>query len=339
MIAGIRGGLWRGRPAYPLWPATVGIRPGADAPTTVGAHSCKRASLPALLCALLLFSPVVADALPGDSFGTEKPAETQAIRAVNSSLSLSYRRSVFYYIEPSDSLAINTGSLYQDSEAGNINGFKVAASWMGDADTWWDNPYLYLGWSWVNGRVNYAGFDQNNNPLYGLQSRATMQDYTFRLGKGFLTGKDVMLTPYLGLGGHFWSREIGLGSPAVTTPQGNHESYSHAYVGPGGRIQYAFLRRWVVTGNALIGKTFWAQMSAEPGIDRAALGSSLIVDLGLELDFAAYKALHLFAGVDYMNYSYGQSGVYVVNNGNNNVMEPFSRTEIYAFDVGLRFAY
>src|SRR5208282_4938502 len=103
---------------------------------------------------------------------------------------------------------------------------------------------------------------------------------------GFETGKNVMLTPYLGLGGHFWAREIALGNPG-----GYHESYSHAYAGAGSLIQYAFLRRWVVTGNALIAKTFWAEMSAEPQIDRAALGSSLLVDLGLDVDFAAYKAL------------------------------------------------
>lgn len=295
----------------------------------------------AVLSAAAILLPMAAYALPGDSFGTEKPAETQVIRAVNRSLSLSYQRSIFYYIEPTDTCALYnqcyTNNGFQpslDSEAGNINGVKASASWMGDADTWWENPYLYLSWSWVNGLVNYASLDNNGNPVYGLQSRATIQDYTFRLGKGFETARNVMLTPYLGIGGHFWEREIALGNPG-----GYHESYSHAYAGAGGLIQYAFLRRWVVTGNALIGKTFWAQVSAEPQIDHAALGSSLLVDLGLELDFAAYKALHLFAGVDYMNYSYGQSGVYIVNNGNNTAMEPFSRTEIYAFDVGLRFAY
>jgi hypothetical protein len=307
----------------------------------------KRLSFAAAASALFAFFPMGAASLPGDSFGAQAPAETESIRAVNRSLSLSYRRSNLYYIEPTGSCAIpnnctsfpNGYSSYQDSEAGSINGFKVAASWMGGADTWWDNPYVYVGWSWVNGRVSYAGFDQNNNPVYGLQSRATVQDYTLRLGKGFATGKNVMLTPYLGLGGHSWTREIGLGSSAQTSPIGNHESYSHAYAGAGSLIQYAFLRRWIVTGNALIGKTFWAQMSAEPQIDRAALGASLLIDLGLEFDFAAYKALHLLVGVDYMNYSYGQSGVFVVNNGNNAVMEPSSRTEVYAFDVGVRFAY
>ncbi len=292
-------------------------------------------------CVLAFLLPMAASAEAGDYDRSNKPPNNTQILAVNRSLSLSYRRTNFYFVEPTDGCALyNTCFMNNgfepalDSENGNINGIKLAASWMGDENTWWDNPYLYLGYSWVSGRVNYATLDQNGNPVYGLQSRATIQDYTFRLGKGFETGRSVMLTPYLGFGGHFWSREIALGDPS-----GFHESYSHAYFGGGGLIQYAFLRRWVVTGNALIGKTFWAQISSEPDIDHAALGSSLLVDLGLEFDFAAYKALHLFTGIDYMNYSYGQSGVFIVNNGNNDVIEPASRTELYAFDLGVRLAY
>jgi hypothetical protein len=259
-----------------------------------------------------------------------------SILAVNRSFSVAFQFTSFYYTEPSDSVSlyslfypIGSSAGYFDDEQGTLQGGKIAASWMTKDNNW----YVHAEWSGVEGQVQYTGFYQNGRPANGLQSRATIQDYDLKGGKGFTIGETAMVTPYWVFGGHHWLRELGLG-----TPGDYNESYSHNYLGLGTLFQYAPWSDFVVTTDASVSKMMGPKINV-PGtpLSNTPLGASPIITLGIEGDYCLKSFLHLFAGFDYMYYTYGQSGLQF--GGGLVAMEPFSKTELYNFDLGVRISF
>lgn len=270
---------------------------------------------------------------PDDSEIRSEPAvENPAILAVNNSVSLAHLLSNLYYIEPSDSNQIAPGQpgygvAYADYEKGNLNGGSLAFSWMSPADR---DLYVHAEWNGVSGQTDYTGFLLSGSPLDG-PSGATIQDYDVKIGKGFAASNIWMLTPYFTLGGRHWTRGVQAGTAGAF-----NETYQHFYFGFGNLLQYAPSAKWVLTGDAMVGKTFLATMTSSPP-NSPALGDSPVIKIGLDSDYRVNSILHFFTGLDYMWFSYGQSGIGV--SGSSIEMEPISRTQVWNWTTGIRLTY
>src|SRR5581483_2710963 len=112
----------------------------------------------------------------------------------------------------------------------------------------------------------------------GGNSHAIIQNYEFKLGHGFPIRYEWMITPYLGVGGRHWVRELGPGTAGEFV-----ESYDHKFVSLGAMTQYSPSDRWVITGDAQIGRTISPSINTSDGsLSDAALGVAPILRLGLE---------------------------------------------------------
>ena len=77
----------------------------------------------------------------------------------------------------------------------------------------------------------------------------------------------------------------------------------------------------------------------------ASLGSSSLLQLGIEFDYRMTGTAFLFASADYTRFRYGHSE-WAYNailsqyyGGTRYVQEPDSKTELTSFNLGLRFTY
>lgn len=264
-----------------------------------------------------------------DMWGPDAVHGNPAILDVNNSLSLSYLLSRLDYIEPNDAYA-TTPSGYLDKETGNLKGGRVAATCMFPGNT-----YFHIEWSGAESLIDYSGYLQGGPPYIPVneKSRATTQELNIKLGKSFAPGENWMLTPYLGFGRRYWLRELGVG-----TPGDYDESYSFLYYAAGGLIQYSPWDRLVLGGDAAIGRTsdptINVSLSGFPVLPNTALGDSLIKKLGADVDYGLTKAIHVFAGFDYTDFTFGQSSVQP-----SGFLEPYSRTKVYNYTFGLRLAF
>jgi hypothetical protein len=264
-----------------------------------------------------------------DLWGPDSVHGNPAILDVNNSLSLSYLLSRLDYIEPNDAYA-STPSGYLDKETGNLKGGRVAVTCMFPLNT-----YFHVEWSGAESLVDYSGYLQGGPPYIPVngKSRATTQEFSVKLGKGFTPGQQWMLTPYLSLGRRYWMRELGVGTPGDYV-----ESYNLLYYTAGGLIQYSPLDRLVLSGDVAIGRTSDPSINASlrgvPILNQAALGEALIKKIGTDIDYRLTEALHIFAGFDYTYFTFGQSVIQ-----SSGFLEPYSRTELYNYTFGLRLAF
>jgi hypothetical protein len=269
----------------------------------------------------------------------EAATSNRAILDLNNSMSLAYQALGFYYNEPSDTdpgISFGLGSNYLDYEQGTLPGFKIAASMMSSGDT---HLYLQGEYGFANGNADYTGFTQGPSPAPITGTTAeTILEYGARIGLGFDVGQDWMLTPYIGLGGRHWKRDLGpngLGGELI-------ETYNHLYAGAGSLIQYAISPRFVATGNVFIGHLFNASIDdPTDGLQHASLDTwQPMIRLGLEADYAASRAFHVFTGIDFTHFGYGQTGVFPAPGFPGlGVEEPISWTNETAFTVGMRLGF
>jgi hypothetical protein len=186
----------------------------------------------------------------------------------------------------------------------------------------------------VDGQTDYIGHDQFGNPAVGV-SGATIQDYELRFGRGFATGQDWLLTPYLSLGGRHWRRELG-----VNTTADYLEVYNHYFLAAGALVQCVPEEPWVLSGNVSFGRLISPTIDDPPdGLNKASLGATPLLRLGLEADYRSSAYLHLFGGLDYSYFAYGQSDVFLTPDGTQYVQEPISQTQSLRLSAGLRFSY
>jgi hypothetical protein len=193
-----------------------------------------------------------------------------------------------------------------------------------------DNLYLRAQFTWENGKTDYVGAYRGQ--AFGSlvsTSGANVYDYDFRLGKGFSLHPNVMATPFFGIGYHQWDREINAG-----------EDYSQGYAGGGLLVQWSFMSCFVLSVDGLVGRTFDSQIKVATVPDQIAgstltLGNSAIYKVGLSGDYAITRSLHVNAGVEWVNFKYGESafvptGTYV---------EPHSETSNLTVKVGVGYAF
>lgn len=256
------------------------------------------------------------------------------IMAVDRSVSASYMLSYFYYNEPSANSGVPVPSDYLDYEEGTLKGGKLQAQWMTDSEI-----YLEGEWAGAEGQIPYTGYFYTVAPFTAipakLTSRATTQEYQFKLGKGFNAAERWMLTPYLSFGGRHWTRVVGMGTQSPF-----NESYNHYFFLFGGRAQWNPWARFVGTVDVGFGSTFRASITDPPdGFNGTKLGSSAIVKAGLDLDGRITDALHIFYGFDFTYFTYGQSAAVYSPSIGANVFEPDSYTRVLNSNFGLRYSF
>jgi hypothetical protein len=256
------------------------------------------------------------------------------ILAANNQISLDITYTKMDYVEnypcviPNIGLANDCAPGIFDQEHGWLPGLTVTGSWMGDL-AGIHNLYVWGAGSWSKGNVNYsAGNGQT------LVNGAEIWNADFRFGKGFDISKTVMLTPYIGVGGNWWSRNI-------TGPGGYHEDYSHGYAGGGLLLQFVPVSRMVVSVNGLVGSTFSSSMTSSlnggfPITPQTyTLGNKVMYNAGISLDYAFTQQLHGNVGFDYQHFNYGQSPVSQIDF----TLEPASRTDYYTVKAGLGYSF
>jgi hypothetical protein len=173
-----------------------------------------------------------------------------------------------------------------DTEKGDVRGFGVAISVMSYCTHNWflNDLYFRAEYSRYVGSTHYIGGTANGNGLdFGsiVQDHgATINDFDFRLGKGFAVNRDFMITPFFGIGHHEWDRKVNAG-----------EDYKNGYYGAGLLVQWSPVNRFVLSADGLIGRTFDANVfvTAIPGFvpdTSLDLGSSRIYKVGLSGDYA-----------------------------------------------------
>jgi len=250
------------------------------------------------------------------------PAPTNWILNSNNQISVDFVGSHIDYLE-------TLGGVPLDTEKGWLWGASASGSFMGNV--------LGIRNVYVFGQFTYLGDHTTHgeaNPIFNnTRTEAQIRDEDFRLGVGLSLSRDVMLTPYLGLGEHYWLREF-------TGAGGYREEYSNGYAGAGLLLQYSPIPRLVLSANGLIGGTIDPRLkvSQNGGFpipnQTFDLGGANIWKAGAGIDYAFTNRLHGNVGVDYTEFSYGQSPV-----GIGGFLEPHSRTEDWAVRIGAGYSF
>ena len=252
-------------------------------------------------------------------------ADTGDIKNSNNQIRVQAISTYVDYTETGNgTLGTKTGIL--DTESGPVGGFAVGLSFMNNL--WLKNDYLELNIDFSSGKTKYIGSYQGGT--YGsvvTQSAATFHNFSGRYGTGFSLKERFMLTPYIELGKHQWYRGVNSG-----------EIYYHNHYGLGMLLQYSPIKKWVYSANLMYGTTFGSYITVNSGTTYSGfsgtLGNSAKYKAGLAADYAISKDMHLNAGIEYVSFSYGMSGIYPI--GNNTVAwEPDSKTNFTIFRLGL----
>jgi hypothetical protein len=252
-------------------------------------------------------------------------ADTGDIKFSNNQIRVQAISTYVDYTETGNgTLGTKTGIL--DTESGPVGGFAVALSFMNNLLL--KNDYLELNVDFSNGKTKYIGSYQGGT--YGsvvTQSTATFHNFGGRYGTGFALKEHVMLTPYIELGKHQWYRGVNSG-----------ELYTHNYYGIGIMGQYSPIKKWVYSASFMYGSTFGSAITVNSGSTYSgfsgALGNSAKYKAGLSADYAISKEMHLNAGIEYVSFSYGMSGIYPIGGGYV-AWEPDSKTNFTIFKLGL----
>ena len=251
------------------------------------------------------------------------------IRASNNQIRLQTISTNVEYTETGNGLlGTKTGVL--DTETGPVGGYALSVTNM--KDMWLGNDYFEFTYDYSTGHTKYTGSYQGGT--YGsvvTTSRATLTNYTARYGRGVILHEKFMLTPYLELAGHEWYRGVNYG-----------EIYSHYHLGIGVLAQYSPVNRLVLSAYAMLGNTFGSYITviSGPGLTgfEGSLGNSSLSRTGLSADFAFAKNLHGNAGIEFMSFNYGISGIYDVGGGYV-AWEPDSKTNYSTVKLGLGYAF
>ncbi len=267
---------------------------------------------------------VVASAAPSSSVAADSP--TTAIVISNNQVAVDFIGTNFGYTEFAAIAVPKTPiGAKLDTEGHWVPGVNASLSLMGN----WvvDNAYFDAQVSYSDGHTHYTGETGAGGGFGSVVTSDTAQlfDSDFRIGKGFAVADNVMLTPYFGIGSHYWRR-----GPFP-------ETYTNGYAGAGLLGQVAVSSQVVLSAYGLGGGTFGSSISVatHPGVVgwSAPLGNSLTYKLGGAADFAVTRNFHINAGIDYTNFAYGRSPFV---HGN---VEPHSTTSNVLLKVGAGYAF
>jgi hypothetical protein len=254
-------------------------------------------------------------------------ADSQDILAANNQMTIQYISTHVDYKEIGNGF-MGTSTELLDTEHGPVPGVAFSLAVM-DAP---ENIYFQAGYDRSSGSTNYVGsyIGGTFGSVVGKTS-VTMSNYDARIGKGYGWGSDAMLTPFLEMGGHEWSRLVNYG-----------ETYIHSYLGAGLLAQYVPVKKLVLSADALLGRTFGShiQVNSGPAMNGFSgdLGNSRIYRLGIAADYAFSGQIHGSIAMDYMAFRYGMSAAFPIGGGFV-AWEPDSKTWYTNYKVGLGVAF
>ncbi len=257
-------------------------------------------------------------------------ASLDAVGAVNNEIGLNLISTHMNYSETGNG-SVGPAGAELDSEDGHVGGFALDASLM--QDILFGRDYVALGYDRVHGSVTYTGAT-GADPVYGSaveKSDDTTDNFHLRWGRGFAV-RHWLVTPYLELGRHAWDRVVAPGLAIGLT-----ENYTHDYYGIGTMVQVAPVRALVLTLRGLAGRTFDAGMTALG--QNLSLGDSALYQIGLHADYAIMPAVHLRAGIDYMQFDYGASPWVTDTLYGGWIAEPDSSTRLTTIDAGVACSF
>lgn len=256
-------------------------------------------------------------------------ADTTDILASNNQIGFQSMLTDVDYTETGNGrLGTKTGIL--DTETGLVAGLSLYLVSMND----WllGNDYIEVEFNYSRGNTKYTGALQNGG-AYGSvvgYSGATFVNESARYGKGIVINHRMVLTPYLELAHHEWSRDVNYG-----------EIYKHSYYGLGLLGQYSPLNRLVISLKLMMGHTYGSYITVNPGVGfdgfSGPLGNSPIYKAGVAADYAFTKNAHVNVTLEYENFNYGISGIYPIGGGFV-AWEPDSSTNLIFIKFGLGYA-
>lgn len=254
-------------------------------------------------------------------------ADSSDILASNNQVTVQYLSTHVDYKEVGNGF-MGTSTELLDTEHGPVPGVAFGITVM-DAP---DLIYFQAGYDRSSGHTHYVGsyIGGTYGSVVGTTS-VTMSNYDARIGKGFTFQSPIMLTPYLEMGGHEWSRLVNYG-----------ETYIHSYLGAGLLVQYSPVKKLVLSADALRGRTFGSniQVNSGPGMNGFSgdLGNSAIYRVGLAADYAFSGNIHGNLGISYVAFKYGMSAAFPIGGGFV-AWEPDSKTWYTRYTVGLGYAF
>lgn len=174
------------------------------------------------------------------------------------------------------------------NDTGNVPGFALSASMM--KNLWLGNDYIEASYGYNSGHTGWSG--------PGAFSDTTkLKDANIRYGKGFSLNNQVMLTPYGELGYHAWYD--GSSAPTISA------DFTNEYYGAGVLGEYSPAKQWVLSANALLGRTFGG--NAASGGQSSSINDTTLYQVGIAADYAFTSAVHANIGLNYTTFTYPSS--------------------------------
>jgi hypothetical protein len=249
-----------------------------------------------------------------------------AIDAVNNQWTVSIGKQRMDYHEMDNYNDVPTK--YLDSETGSQPWISASFSKQFNIGRF-ENFFLKGSLAYATGHTRYNGYLYDSMTDTYTPYRSTTDTTTFdteiKVGKGFVLGNYVQLTPYISYAFHSWNRDM----EANDSAHGYVETYYHGAYNVGTLAQFAFTPKLVGHVDSSIGRTSGARMYADDTDDEYKLGSRTIFTVDVGLTYLVGKKWSVNGGYRLNKFSYGESPVV------NGYYEPESKTKLQTIYLGV----
>jgi len=219
-----------------------------------------------------------------------------------------------------------------DTENGNLVGFNLGGTWIMSPDVpTFHDVYIHADLDAALGDTHYSGATFGGTPL---QQSTHDQIFVFstKVGRAFVLGDSVLLTPFADLGFRGWQRKL-------TGNGGYTEYYENGQALGGLLLQYSPVPRLVFSATGEFGNTFGSSLKGLGG-SHVNPGDSSIYQFGGKVGYTITPKFELTAGAGFKGFGFGKSNVGVADLGGGLgllVYEPRSFTHELTVTTGLAY--
>ncbi len=260
--------------------------------------------------------------------------------AINNSLALSFSTMYFNYLETAASLneaAKDINTTYPDLDSSLVpedvkdSGWAFFGGALNLRNIFWEWLYTDITGEYISGKINYEGFTQFDHKPSSHRISTDFTNVDAKLGLVLLDTQYFQIIPY----GGFGFRYIILGG----------HTYHNGKALFGTKINCALFEALVLSPYINIGTTLWPQTKSDTydedehyvGKAKLNLGTKLIREIGLELNYRLDHDLFLTGMVSHTHFKYGKSAPQRLKNVG--VVEPNSTTNELRFSIGIRYSF
>lgn len=272
--------------------------------------------------------------------GLAARADTLPVIAIHREVGLAAEGQFTNYKE---NFSVETAKGLHDRETGGTPGFEFKAEDMLDIGPI-RHVYASVVFRYNNGTTRYNGaYQRSHDPLITTDGLET-KDIRAELGKGFLIGDRLLITPVVQFDYHDWNRTLSDYS----------EDYRQLAVGAAVHGDFALTRRLVLSARLGWAETLDPKMTAtgqSVTIDRQSymldplhfpLGDRPVWQAGSSLDYRMTRHVHLYGGVDFQRFGYAQGKTRATiqgHSGHGTYTEPDSWTQTIVLTTGLAWSF